>query len=178
MSRTLQRVRCLVWMWIVIGCSQPASPTVKRPPNPDDTPDVPALGPIIFRYDWEKRFEETKHAQRHHVWPGSPCLRKRDQMPSNENGFFYPPGPEDIAANVARHERAGTGTVLWLGADVDDTWSGVLLDDAGYALHEWTCVEVDHGSNPRLTIELPIEQVRRYRHVALFQNPPPLKKPR
>jgi hypothetical protein len=175
MSRTLHGVRGL-GLLIVVGCSQPAHHPIKPPPDPDATPDV--ARPYVFRYDWEKR--RAQYAKRTAgVWPDSPCVRHRMQPPTEANGFFYPAGPTDMAASVVTYELEDGRTVLWLDRGptdgVDDTWSGVLLDNSGHALHEWTCVELSRTRGAMLHVELPLEQAKRYRHVALFQNPPPLK---
>jgi hypothetical protein len=170
----------VVASWMVASCSHPAAPPQKHRPNPDDTPDAPATGPILFRYDWEAR---RAHYEKRTAgpWYESPCLKSHASR-ATQDLFAYPKGPDDMAALVTSlyiREEGGTLVVLDRGRSngVDESWSAVLLDDDGHAVTEWTCVQM-RGEETTIVVPRPRYAVERFKHAALFQDPPPLKKPR
>ena len=171
----------VVWFMVAVGCSQPTATPTRQLPNPDDTPDVEATGPILFKYDREARrarYEPRKAGP----WYLSPCNPNRFRASPSDNSFMYPKGPDDMAALVLHAKRSEDGTQLFLDRGqhdgVDTTWSGVLLDDRGHALHDWTCVRMGWNGNAILVIQLPLYEAQRFKHVALFQEPPPISTPR
>jgi len=159
-------VRAVVWL-VLVGCSQPAAPIERPKHDPDATPDVPDR----WRYRWEERREAYKRVTNRFA---SPCEKQRPD--ASMPGFFYPAGPSDMAALVVGRETTAGQSTLYLDrgpADgVDENWSGALLDESGRRLHPWVCVTIGRSQRAAITIDLPLEDIGSYRHVALFQERP------